>query len=116
MFTLESDANRALLFDPQLEVLPTAEMTGEPYVIRSYFTIEGETSESMLSPVHYYPLADGGAYIYYVGARERGIYQEFDGRWYAVPADIALEMNGVIQAARVAKWVKGALAMGIMPG
>jgi hypothetical protein len=116
MFTLESDEYRGLLFDPLVEVSPAPEMTTEPYIIRSYFTYEGETSESILSPVHFYPLADGDGIIYYVGARDRGVYQEFDGRWYAVPADIALELQSVIQAARVTKWVKDALAVGILPG
>ncbi len=70
----------ALIFDPTTLFDTPPEVSGEPFIVRSY--ILGE--EFMLSPLHYYPQTDGSAYIFFVGAQDRGVGQEFDNHWYEI--------------------------------
>lgn len=105
-FTLDLDT--ALLFDPQARLDSPPTIATDPYILRSYaHTDRGEMVEFMLSPVHYYP-AEG--LIYFVGAQDRGISQEFDGKWYPVTNDAAqainrhLSIGHVLQTLRL--WVR----------
>jgi|GEM_PF-6508621 len=84
----------ALIFDPYSRIEPAPQIESEPYILRSFVWLDtDELYEIELSPLHYYP--EEGV-IYFVGATERGIYQPYDNKWYAINPDYAATIDASI--------------------
>jgi hypothetical protein len=88
--------DEAIVFDSFNEIEAPTSLEDEFYILRAYDIVDGQIIESQLSPMHYYPQADGSGIIYFVGARDRGIYQEFDENWYPAKLETSRILNPYI--------------------
>lgn len=85
------------IFDPTRILDATPPVTSEPFIVRAYF--DG-VEVNVGSPLHYYFQSDGSVYIHYVGAQDRGVYTEFDGRWFTATPEAASWLERAISAAQ----------------
>jgi len=86
----------ALIFDTSTQFDTAPQGLDEPFILRSY--AQGE--EFMLSPLEYYPQVEGSAYIFFIGAQDRGVGQEFDNHWYQITPEAATFIERTIYAAQ----------------